>query len=327
MAPKGRSSLSAFLADLSNPNAAGDFDPEAGALGNGLLRGSAFSMVDADGNAASGSDDSGSEASEDEATAIRRGYVQVGQGAVKKGLELDLGDKYAGKKASRAALLGEEGSDNDDENDDEDMDGEGFEDEAQGSEEDGPEDTVDEGSDDNGAEVEMSEDDDEDDEGMDLRSLARQLSANGKASKSSKAAAPAESDSEGSGEESEVSEEESEQSAASEDEQTATTTKKRSRLKDVNAELRELEKEEEELLKSLSANARADVEKGRHVRAQIVSFIDCSVFCSIDLLRGQCTANLRIPAGPPDQAPTLAPARQPTPSARFSSLFPPFDIR
>ncbi|KAJ3295226.1 hypothetical protein HK104_002887 [Borealophlyctis nickersoniae] len=205
MAPRNKTLLEQ-LADLSNP-APNDLDPErmAGeALGD----------------------------SDNESEGGREHYVNVGRGAIREGLGIDLDDpKYAGRKVSRkTAFGGDEESDHELESDDDEdaEDGTGSydeeDDEIMGStDEDGVSDA-------SGDEV----------DGMDFD-----------------------------GEEGEDEEDEEDTDDGDEDFDEDSTQKDDGAQTRLAKELAQLEVEEKKLIKSMSASAKADVEKGRHVRAQI----------------------------------------------------------
>ncbi|KAI9006424.1 apoptosis antagonizing transcription factor-domain-containing protein [Hyaloraphidium curvatum] len=292
MTSKAKGSLASFLKQITSDVRSTEFDPEAGsALDNGLLakgKGkSVFTMLDEAGDAVNGGDAPGSDSdrdSMDEEAAIRKGYVSVGEGAIRKNLELDLGDeRYVGRRVDRKSLMEGSGSESDGEEDSEqepeEWSGQEGSEASAGEEsssgESGPDHDDEPVARRESAPLSRTEteyfeaeegpaaSDSEEDGGIDLRDLARKL-VNG-SSRKPKGEARDESDSED-------LESEDESDTAADHRGRKGQRSSKAAGGDVNSELRRLEEEEKELMKRLSASARADVEKGQNVKAQLAIF-------------------------------------------------------
>ncbi|KAJ3173255.1 hypothetical protein HDU88_004717 [Geranomyces variabilis] len=188
---------------------------------------------------ADGSDDEAF--AEETAADPRAHYVDVGRGSIRTraGVELD-NKKYAGKRVSRDSIFRADNSEEEDE-EEEDEDGE------------------------------ESQEDDEDLSAMDVDGDAGLESDEIAGSSGEEDGAEDEDASEGDSEDEaddfdQGSSEEGDEHGSESDEDGDEQSHSNNRLA---KELEQLEVEEKKLIKTMSASARADVEKGHHVRAQI----------------------------------------------------------
>ncbi|KAJ3055274.1 hypothetical protein HK097_011005 [Rhizophlyctis rosea] len=166
----------------------------------------------------------------------REHYVSVGRGKLRNQIGFDLEDpKYAGKRVSRKALFADDAQEDD----------EGEEEDEEGSE---MEELGDDGS--------LAGLDDEKEMDMDGFDEFEGSESNAEDSEGD--------DEEGKGFGSEEGDEEDEEGFGSDDDDGTTATQAR-----LAKELAQLEVEEKKLVRSMSASAKADTDKGKHVRAQI----------------------------------------------------------
>ncbi|KAJ3162782.1 hypothetical protein HDU86_003756 [Geranomyces michiganensis] len=228
-------SLQAFLEDLSSTSPV-DFDPER-------------DPTDASGPA-EGSDDEGA-FTEEAGADLRAHYVDVGRGSIRTRAGVELDDrKYAGKRVSRASVFEADESD---------------EEEGEEQEE--------------GEESEENSEDDEDDEetaamevdgdaGLESDEIAASSGEDDEDVSENASEGGSEDGPEAAADQVEGSSDDGEEEGSESDEDDGEQSQSNNRLA---KELEQLEVEEKKLIKTMSASARADVEKGHHVRAQIVS--------------------------------------------------------